>query len=735
MGKPRDLANVVATGNILADGAVAPAELTGVNATAAELNILDGVTATAAELNLMDGVTATTAELNYVDGVTSNVQTQMDTKAPVAGPTFTGTATAPTVNASTALQIGGVAVTATAAELNVLDGITASVSDLNGVAGINSNVQTQLNLKAPIDGPTFTGDVTLPDKIVHTGDTNTAIRFPADDTVSFETGGSERFRVASSGQLGIGGANYGTSGQVLTSGGSSSAPTWVDASGGGSAQFTASGSITAGDPVGITSSGAVKKLNPIFGANQNAALDVALTNYMGVVYIGSNKIVVYYKYSSTELRAKVGTISGNSISYGSSVQVNAGTVRGDQIDIAYASNSGNVIFTWSDDGSNDKAYVRVGSISGTTITLGSSQVLASNAAAFNPKLVWDPDAQRGFVCYRESSIFQYSTFSLGGTGNRTITLLEDSQNLDGNHYMGDAKLVYDTTADKIVCCFRDAQNNKLKYVAFEVSGSNYAQGTVLAASTDESAAAEHLYSLAFIPGINKVGLVYSPQNSSTYDQTFRAGTLTLSGSAPTTITKTEGEILSHNNINDYNYITLRSDGSGNCLIAYDDDDSTLPDKIRAIVGSYSGNTFVPNVLSDFTISSGSNFVYPHFIHTDSTNDKFLMFSFFNSGQGDSTSGYVCNLIGSVDDLISFNNWIGLSVDSVSNGATVNVTVQGGINESQSSLTVGAKQYLQNDATISTTLVDDRLIGISTAATKLFLTNGTIGIGPTGYNSN
>ena len=71
------------------------------------------------------------------------------------------------------------------------------------------------------------GDVTIPDKIVHSGDTNTAIRFPATDTVSFETAGSERFRVASSGQLGIAGANYGTSGQGLPSGGSSAAPSWT----------------------------------------------------------------------------------------------------------------------------------------------------------------------------------------------------------------------------------------------------------------------------------------------------------------------------------------------------------------------------------------------------------------------------------------------------------------------------------------------------------------------------
>ena len=71
MSKARDLANLMSTGNELADG----------NISVAEINDL---TATAAELNIMDGVTATAAELNFVDGVTSNVQTQVDTKQPYA---------------------------------------------------------------------------------------------------------------------------------------------------------------------------------------------------------------------------------------------------------------------------------------------------------------------------------------------------------------------------------------------------------------------------------------------------------------------------------------------------------------------------------------------------------------------------------------------------------------------------------------------------------------------------
>ena len=65
-----------------------------------------------------------------------------------------------------------------------------------------------LNVTAGIS--TFAGDVSIADKIIHTGDTNTAIRFPSADTVSVETGGSQRLRVDSSGRLILGGTSAGT---------------------------------------------------------------------------------------------------------------------------------------------------------------------------------------------------------------------------------------------------------------------------------------------------------------------------------------------------------------------------------------------------------------------------------------------------------------------------------------------------------------------------------------------
>ena len=93
---------------------------------------------------------------------------------------------------------------------------TLALSDISGITGSFTSDLT-------VNGP----NLDISDKIRHIGDTNTAIRFPANDTVTFETGGSEKFRIGSDGQIGLSGTNYGTAGQVLTSQGSGSAVQWA----------------------------------------------------------------------------------------------------------------------------------------------------------------------------------------------------------------------------------------------------------------------------------------------------------------------------------------------------------------------------------------------------------------------------------------------------------------------------------------------------------------------------
>ena len=109
MSKARDLADLMSTGGELADGQISASEISDLTATATEINVLDGIPA---------GLTAT--ELGYLDGVTSNIQTQMDTKAPLASPSFSGTATFSTLN------LGGVDVTGIGTDADDLVQLDAS---------------------------------------------------------------------------------------------------------------------------------------------------------------------------------------------------------------------------------------------------------------------------------------------------------------------------------------------------------------------------------------------------------------------------------------------------------------------------------------------------------------------------------------------------------------------------------------------------------------------------------
>ena len=80
-------------------------------------------------------------------------------------------------------------------------------------------------------GANITGDIDIDGDIRHNGDTNCLFGFPSNDTFRVTTGGTERFRITSTGAIAIeGSSNYGTSGQVLTSNGND-APTWQDGGG------------------------------------------------------------------------------------------------------------------------------------------------------------------------------------------------------------------------------------------------------------------------------------------------------------------------------------------------------------------------------------------------------------------------------------------------------------------------------------------------------------------------
>jgi GTP cyclohydrolase III len=111
-----------------------------------EIDTLLGGTS-AAEFAILDGITATTSELNFVAGATSAIQTQIDAKAPIADPTFTGTATMPnaaiTTAAITTVDFGDWTITEASGVLKFATGGVNKMSlDASGNLTVVGNVNT-----------------------------------------------------------------------------------------------------------------------------------------------------------------------------------------------------------------------------------------------------------------------------------------------------------------------------------------------------------------------------------------------------------------------------------------------------------------------------------------------------------------------------------------------------------------------------------------------------------------
>lgn len=116
------------------------------------------------------------------------------------------------------LALGGTTLTVTGAELNFVDGVT-------------SGIQGQLDLKAPLASPTFTGQSKFPNGTAaapaisnSAGDSGV---FFGTSVVSFSTSGIERARFNASGALVVA-SSAGTAGQVLSTNGGGAVPTWID---------------------------------------------------------------------------------------------------------------------------------------------------------------------------------------------------------------------------------------------------------------------------------------------------------------------------------------------------------------------------------------------------------------------------------------------------------------------------------------------------------------------------
>jgi hypothetical protein len=95
------------------------------------------------------------------------------------------------VTAASAVFSGNVTIGGTLTYEDVTNIDVVGVSTFAGRMNVNSTIEANEGINVSAGVGTFAGNVSIADKIIHTGDTNTALRFPSADAISFETGGSE----------------------------------------------------------------------------------------------------------------------------------------------------------------------------------------------------------------------------------------------------------------------------------------------------------------------------------------------------------------------------------------------------------------------------------------------------------------------------------------------------------------------------------------------------------------
>ena len=124
----------------------------------------------------------TNAEVNIIEAVKVN-GTALTISSKTVDITVPTATSGLTNDSGFVSSLNGLGVTATAAELNVLDGITASTAELNYTDGVTSNIQTQLtnlgNNKLSLSGGTMSGNLNMGSNYINNLPDATANQQPA----------------------------------------------------------------------------------------------------------------------------------------------------------------------------------------------------------------------------------------------------------------------------------------------------------------------------------------------------------------------------------------------------------------------------------------------------------------------------------------------------------------------------------------------------------------------------
>jgi hypothetical protein len=490
----------------------------------------------------------------------------------------------------------------------------------------------------------------------------------------------------------------GTAGQALLSQGTS-APVWGDISA-GETTFVASGTISsAGLTVALNADGTVSVVGQVGDSVGTPALfeNTGGGDYYSATYDSStNKVVIAYRDwgNSNYGTAIVGTVSGTGISFGTPVVFNNGDSN--RMVAVFDNIQNKVVILYSDGSNSNYLSAIVGTVSGTSISFGTRLVVNS---IFPVELCATFDSISGKVI----SGYTYADYQYNGIA-KVLTVSGTSivggpQYIFNNATTSWISNTFDSSQNKVVFAFQDANPYYGKAVVAEVSGTHFTFGSkVTFDSTGDAAYTK----CVFDSTLNKVVIGYYDGGNSGY------GTAVVGTVSGTSISFGTPTVFHSGG---FNYLSSTFDSNeGKVVFAYRNQSNS--NYGTAILGTVSGTSIsfgTPLVLDNTVGTQYTTTTY------DSTAKKVVI------AYQDNVQYYGRGIV--LTPAFSTNtNSIGISQGSATNANPVVVKLPYQIDENQTGLTAGQLYYVAPNGALTTTSTDNFLLGRALSATKLLITN-------------
>ena len=441
--------------------------------------------------------------------------------------------------------------------------------------------------------------------------------------------------------------------------------------------FVATGTLASGQAVILKTDGTVAAVTGVAeGVGAESVFESATSNYGVATYDSTNnKVVIAYQDggNSNYGTAVVGTVSGTSISFGTPVVFESGTVQ--YISATYDSANEKVVIAYSD---NDNSYYGtavVGTVSGTSISFGSPVVFLSGYT-FYTSAVYDSTSNKTVIAYRDSITTNYGTAIVGTVSGTSISF--GTPVVFESAVSAHIAATYDSSNNKVVIAYTDGGNSSYgTAIVGTVSGTSISFGTAVVFE----AAIVNTTTVTFDSNSNKIVITYGDGGNSYY------GTAIVGTVSGTSISF--GTAVVFNAANTQTYTSATFDSTNNkVVIAYTNTANSSHG--AAIAGTVSGTS----ISFGATTVTNAAVTYYNAATYDSTNNK-VVIAYKDAGNSNYGTAVVFT-VGSSNN----TSFIGITSEAISNTATGAVNVYGGINVVQTGLTIGSDYYVQTDGSLA-----------------------------------